>query len=136
MAIQLGATLRNAMMDSFETVWGASATLEIWSGTKPANCAAADAGDGAVLATIALPTDMFNSASSGQITLKGAWADASADSSGTASHYRVKTSGASVQEQGGITVTGGGGDLTLDSVSITAGQSVTITSWTRTAGNA
>jgi hypothetical protein len=31
-----------------------------------------------------------------------------------------------------VTATGGGGDLTLDNVSIASGQTVTISTWTRT----
>jgi len=38
--------------------------------------------------------------------------------------------------QGSVTVTGGGGDLTLDNVSIAAAQAVTITGFTLTDGNA
>jgi hypothetical protein len=41
------------------------------------------------------------------------------------------TNGSDIEE-GTVTATGGGGDLTLDNTSITAGQTVTITSWTRT----
>lgn len=38
--------------------------------------------------------------------------------------------------QGTVTATGGGGDMTLDSVAITATQSVTITAFSLTAGGA
>jgi hypothetical protein len=38
--------------------------------------------------------------------------------------------------QGTVTATGGGGDLTLDNTSINSGQTVNITSWSITDGNA
>ena len=41
------------------------------------------------------------------------------------------TNGSDIEE-GTVTATGGGGDLTLDNTSITAGQTVTITAWNRT----
>jgi hypothetical protein len=66
----------------------------------------------------------------GAVTLNGTWSDTSADNTGTAGHYRM-TNGSDIEE-GTVTATGGGGDLTLDNTSITSGQTVTITSWTRT----
>lgn len=62
---------------------------------------------------------------------------ASADAAGTAGHFRIYASdGSTCHMQGTVTATGGGGDLTLDNVSIAAGQSVTITSFTLTEANA
>ena len=73
-------------------------------------------------------------AAAGAKALSGSWADASADNSITAAHFRLYASdGTTCHMQGTVTVTGGGGDLTLDSVTITAAQSVTITSFTLTA---
>ena len=67
----------------------------------------------------------------------GTWEDASADATGTAAHFRLYASdGTTCHMQGTVTVTGGGGDMTLDNVSITSGQTITITSFTLTAGNA
>jgi hypothetical protein len=66
----------------------------------------------------------------GAVTLNGTWTDASADATGTAGHYRL-TQGSNIEE-GTVTATGGGGDLTLDNVSIASGQTVTISTWTRT----
>jgi hypothetical protein len=44
--------------------------------------------------------------------------------------------GGTCHQQGNVTITGGGGNLTLDNLSITAGQAVTVTTYTITAGNA
>jgi len=83
---------------------------------------------GSVLATITLPATPFTSGT-GAVTLNGTWS-VSASGTGTAAHYRLTNS--TDIEEGTITATGGGGDLTLDNTSIASGQTVTITSWTRT----
>lgn len=134
MTIQLSTTVRNAMLDAIETAVGTSPILRIRTGAAPANCATADSGT--VLATMTLPSDWLAAASGGSKVLSGTWQDASADATGTAAHYRIYDSGGTVcHEQGTVTATGGGGDLTLDNVSIASGQTVTITSYSRTAGN-
>jgi hypothetical protein len=135
MAIQLSVAVRNARLDAIETQIGASAILEIRSGTVPANCAAADTGT--LLASMALPSDWMAAAASGAKALAGTWSDPSANNPGTAAHFRIKDSGGTVCGlQGTVTATGGGGDLTLDNTSITAGQLVSITGFTLTDGNA
>lgn len=135
MALQYSVTVRNAQLDAFETAIGTSAVIKIRTGAAPANCAAADSGT--VLATINLPSDWMAAASSGSKAKSGTWEDTSADATGTAAHFRVYASdGTTVHMQGTITATGGGGDMTLDNTSIASGQTVTITSFTITAGNA
>jgi len=135
MAVQLSTSVRNARLDAIETTIGVSAILKIRTGAAPANCATADSGT--VVATLNLPSDWLAAAASGSKALSGTWQDASADATGTAAHFRVYDSaGTTCHIQGTVTATGGGGDLTLDSTSITAAQSVTITSFTLTDGNA
>lgn len=133
MAFQYSVTVRNALLDSIETTISTAPTLEIRSGAAPANCAAADSGT--VLATMTLPSDWMAAASAGAKALAGSWQDASADATGTAGHFRIKA-GATCHIQGTVTATGGGGDMTLDNVSIAAAQQVTITAFTLTAGGA
>jgi hypothetical protein len=134
MALQYSVAVRNAKLDAVETAIGVSAVLKIRSGAAPANCAAADSGT--VLATLALPADWMAAASGGTKAMAGSWADASADASGTAAHFRLyATDGTTCHAQGTVTATGGGGDLTVDSTSFTAGQAFSITSFTLTAGN-
>ena len=90
-----------------------------------------------LLAEMTLPSDWMAAASSGSKALSGTWQDASANATGTAGHFRLYDSGGTTcHAQGTVTATGGGGDLTLDNTSIASGQSVTITSFTITAGNA
>jgi hypothetical protein len=135
MTLQLSAAVRNAMLDSIETTIGTSAVLKIRSGSAPANVATADSGT--VLATLSLPSDYLAAASSGSKAKSGTWQDTSADATGTAAHWRLYASdGTTAHAQGTVTATGGGGDLTVDSTSFTAGQSFTITSFTINAGNA
>jgi hypothetical protein len=133
MAFQFSTTVRNASLDAIEAAIGTAPTLEIRSGTVPANCAAADAGT--VLATLALPSDWLAAASAGAKTLLGTWQDASADATGTAAHFRVKQS-TTCHIQGTVTATGGGGDMTVDNTSFATGQQVTVTAFTINAGGA
>jgi hypothetical protein len=133
MAFQFSVAARNAALDAIETAIGAAPTLEIRSGSVPANCAAA--ATGTVLAIISLPSDWLAAASAGAKTLLGTWQDAAADAAGTAAHFRVNQ-GATCHLQGTVTATGGGGDMTVDNTSFAVGQQVNITAFTITAGGA
>lgn len=134
MAIQLSVACRNARLDAIETELGASPKLKIRTGTQPADCAAADSGT--VLATFDLPADAMAAAASGAKAKSGTWQETAADATGTApAHFRLyKNDGTTCVLQG--TVGAGSGDLSLDSVNITVGQQVTITTFTITDGNA
>ncbi|WP_119271440.1 hypothetical protein [Taklimakanibacter deserti] len=134
MTLQYSTTVRNAKLDAVETAIGTSAVLKIRTGAAPGNCAAADSGT--VLATANLPSDWMAAASGGSKAKSGTWEDLSADNNGTAAHFRLYASdGTTCHAQGTVTLTGGGGDLTVDSTSFTAGQAFTVTSFTLTAGN-
>lgn len=135
MALKLSETVRNARLDSLETAIGTSAVLKIRTGAAPTNIS--DADSGTVLATITLPSDWLAAASSGSKSKSGTWSDASADASGTAAHFRIYASDGTTQHiQGTVTATGGGGDMELDNTSINSGQTVTISTFTLTDGNA
>ena len=130
MAVQLSTAVRNARLDAIETTISTSPTLEIRTGSVPANCAAADGGT--VLATLTLPSDWMAAASGGAKALSGTWQDTSADATGTAAHFRIKQ-GATCHIQG--TVGTSGTDMIVDSVSFTAGQQFTVTAFTLSDGN-
>ena len=135
MAIKMTVAVRNAMLDAIETAIGATAVLKIRTGAPPA--AIADADSGTVLATLTLPADWMGAAAAGAKAKAGTWSDTSADATGTAAHFRLYASDGTTQHmQGTITATSGGGDMELDNTSINAGQAVTITTFTLTAGNA
>lgn len=135
MSFQFSTTARNSALDAIEAAISTSAILKIRTGSVPATPATADSGT--VLATLNLPSDWLANASGGTKSKSGTWEDTSADATGTAAHFRVYASdGTTCHIQGTVTATGGGGDMTLDSTSITSGQTVTITSFTLTAGGA
>lgn len=132
MALQYSVTVNNARLDAIETAISTAPVLTIRSGSAPANCAAANSGT--VLATLTLPSDWMAAASSGAKAKSGTWQDTSADASGTAAHFRIHESTATTCHMQG-TVGTSGTDMIVDSVSFTAGQSFTITSFTITAAN-
>jgi len=135
MALQFSVAVRNARLDTIESTISTSAVLRILSGSAPANCATADSGT--VLVEMSLPSDYLAAASSGAKSMSGAWEDTSANGTGTAGYFRIYASnGTTCHIQGTVTATGGGGDMTLDNVSIASSQSVTITSFTLTEGGA
>ncbi len=134
MTIQLSTTVRNAKLDAIESTIGLTPILKVWSGALPANCAASNAGT--ALAVLTLPSDWMNPASSGSKTKLGTWEDSVADNSGTAVHFRLYDSGGTTCHlQGSITVTGGGGDMTIDNTTINAGQDIVVTGFSLTEGN-
>jgi len=131
----MSVATRNAMLDAWETETGTAAIIKGRSGAAPATCATADSGT--VGFSITCPSDWLSAAASGVKSKLGTWSDASADATTTIGHFRVyKSDGTTCTLQGTVTVTGGGGDLTLDSVSVTAAQVVTITGFTLTAPGA
>jgi hypothetical protein len=133
MTIQYSVTVRNAKLDAVETAIGVSAILKIYTGTVPANVAAARTGT--ILATVALPADWMAAASSGSKAKSGTWQDTSADNSGTAGYFTIfATDGTTSHIQGTCGLAGA--DMNLDSVTFTAGQQFTITTFQINAGNA
>lgn len=134
MTIQYSVAVRNARLDVVESTIGTSPVMTIRTGAAPVN--AATANSGTVLATLTLPSDWMNAASSGTKTLNGTWQDTSADNTGTAAHFRIHDSGGNCHIQGTVTATGGGGDMTVDNTSFASGQQFTVTTFTLTAGNA
>jgi len=134
MAVKISEAVKNARLDVIEATIGTSAVLKLRTGDPPA--AIADADSGTVLASLTLPSDWMAAASGGTKALSGTWTDGTADASGTAGHFRLYASNGSTQHvQGTVTITGGGGDMTLDNNVIASAQSVTITSFTLTDGN-
>jgi hypothetical protein len=136
--LQFGDLLRNARLDAFEATINTAPKLRIMSGAMPANCAAGDAGT--MLCEMALPSDYMNPAATGSKTKLGTWSgtgDAGAGAGTNAGYFRIKnTAGSVVHCQGDITATGGGGAMTLDNINIASGQTVTVTTFTLTDGNA
>jgi hypothetical protein len=107
-----------------------SAILEIRSGTQPA--LARNIPTGTVLWTETLPADAFAAAVNGQKAKNGTW-QANGVANGPATWFRFRLAsdtGVDTENQvridGSVTITGGGGDLTLTNVNIAVGQSVEV----------
>lgn len=119
----------DAIVDRIDLGSGTS-KIEIRSGAKPAT--PATAATGTLLSTILLPNPAFGAANStGTAALLGVpLTDASAAATGTAGWFRVydrTTPTPNAIFDGDVTATGGGGDLTLATVSIVAASQVVIT---------
>ena len=127
MAMQYGTTLRTNQVGQIQTSVGSAGHLKIFSGAVPANCAAAD--PSGLLADITLPSTFLTSAS-GATTISGSWT-VSASGTGTAVTFRMYDGSSVCHVQGNVTT-----DLVLNNTSIASGQTVTVTSFTVTAGNA
>lgn len=129
MTVQLSVAVRNAMLDAIEVATGTAAVVKLRSGAPPANAAAADSGT--VLASMTLAPDWMAAAASGSKDFSSLpLEDVSADATGTLGHYRVYASGGTTcHMQGTITATGGGGDMTVDNVSVVVAQDIKITAW-------
>lgn len=134
MAVQLSIAARTARIQALLTEIGASPVLEFRSGAQPAN--AATARSGTVLASMNLGATPFAAVSNGSVAKNGTWQDASADATGTLGYWTLyKSDGTTVVAQGSVTATGGGGDITVASTSITAAQPFTINTFTLTDAN-
>lgn len=134
MALAYSTTLRNAQLDAIDDAMNAGsagATLKIYSGTRPATGAALSGNT--LLATLTFSTTAFGAASSGSITAASITSDSTADATGTASFFRIEDSDSTFIMDGDCGTSGS--DLNLDTTSISAGATVSISSFVVTAGN-
>lgn len=124
MAVTYTTAVKNARLDAV--------TAQIDAGAGAGKLEIGTTGMGTVLATITLGDPSAAAASSGVLTFSGfPRSDTSADATGTAAAARIRDSN-NTDIVTGLTVGTSGSDINLDSVSITAGQTVTITSATIT----
>ncbi|HEX9904622.1 MAG TPA: hypothetical protein VGA77_06630 [Propylenella sp.] len=109
--------------------------LRIYAGSVPADADAA-LGGATLLATLTMSDPAFGAAADAApgatATASAITSDTSADATGTASFFRLLDSNALAIMQGLVTATGGGGDMEINSVSITSGVTVQCTSFTYT----
>lgn len=132
MAVKFSTAVRNIMLDSIESTVGPSPRLVFYTGSAPSNTV--DVPTGTVISTMVLPTDWMLPASNGQKLLSGTWTT-TASAAGVAGYYRIWDSTGSVcHEQGSITMTGGGGDITVDNTNIALGQTITMLTKTLSTG--
>jgi hypothetical protein len=143
MALQYSVAVRNARLDVVEstiTPSGSSplpsAILELRSGPPPTNCASADTGT--LLAQIVLPTDWMAAAAAGVKAKNATWSGTGAGS-GNIAHFRIKDGGSpdTCHIQGNVGLAGSPDyDMTVDNPAVTAGQVITVSTFSITAGNA
>ena len=141
MALKLSTGAKNYALNSgLATAWDTNGRINIYTGSQPTN--GGDAATGTLLATLTLSSDAFGAASGGVITANSITSDTSADATGTAGYFILYNStetapgsaAGSTDKRitGTVTATGGGGDMTFDSISFTSGGTVALTSLTIT----
>lgn len=114
MAITYTTAVKNSRLSAVVTAIGTTGVLEI--GTT---------GMATILATIPL-ANPAGTVASGVLTFTMPASDTSADNTGTAAVARIRTATAGTDIITGLTVGLSASDVILDSLSITAGQTVTI----------
>ena len=133
--LKYSAALKNAQQNAITTTVGASALLNIYSGTQPANPDTAITSQ-VLLATLTCNATFAPAAASGVLTLNAITSGtgtAGAGAGTTATWYRLATSGSVAHIDGTVGTTGC--DLNLNSTTIATGQTVSVTSSTYTNGN-
>jgi len=134
MATRISTAAQNASANAVGALVDAGSGagyVEIRTGSQPAT--ANTAASGSVLATITYSDPAFGSASSGVITADITPAlTVAASGTGSAGGFRVYDSDANGIWDGSITVSGGGGDMTVNTVSLVIGVNFTITAQTYT----
>ena len=129
MATRLPTAARNAACDAVVDLVDAgtgAGTVEVRTGSQPAS--ADNAATGTLLATFTLADPAFGTASSGTAALAGAPRSTTGVADGTAGWFRMKDSTGATVMDGSVTVTGGGGQLELNTTTISTGVNVQITS--------
>lgn len=131
MAIQYSVAVNNAKLDAIETTAGTSVLLKVYTGAAPANCAAA--ATGTLLATLTLPSDWMNAASSASKTKLGTWSG-TAGAAGTCGYFRIwDSAGTTTHIQG--TIAASAADMIVDNAVFANGQTFTVNTFTLNSAN-
>jgi hypothetical protein len=128
----LSTAARNAMGDALVDLVDAGSgagTAKVYTGTKPAGPGTA-IGAQVLLGTLTLSDPAFGSFASGVGTASAVTSDTTADATGTATWFRVLDSNNVAIWDG--TCGTSDADMILDSVSIIAGGTIAVSSWTIT----
>lgn len=133
--LKFSTTLRNNMLDEITSLAGTSAKILIYSGSQPSGGGTAT---GTLLAQLTCNATAFaGAASGGVLTLNSITQDSAADATGEATWFRLTKSDDTWVMDGDVSVNGGGGDLQLDSTSISINAPVAMSATqTITAPNA
>lgn len=133
MASRVSEAVASAMMSAFAAAVDAGATpgeIEVRVGAQPASPQVA--ATGTLLATFVLDPDPFDppAAETNYMTLTAnAIASVTAVAGGNAGWFRLYDGDGTAIYDGAVTVTGGGGEMTIGNVAISNGSEVNVTSF-------
>lgn len=128
MTLDLNNTVANAILDTYDTHFPAGSILELRTGAAPG---AENAASGTLLVSITTPATPWAAAATGSKAKSGVWSGAGV-AAGTIAHYRFKNAAGTKLEEGSVTITGGGGDITVDNTNVAVNQVVTVNTFTKT----
>ena len=127
----LRSTIAQAIVDAMANGTTSTPMIEIYDGTMPGSMGGSITDN--LLAELAM-TNAAATQAGGVVTLDTITNDASANASGTAGWARILDRDGAEVIYLTVSGSGGGGDLELNTVSITSGSPVAITSGTITVG--
>lgn len=134
MAVGFATSLRTNRATQILNAMDAGTTgakIRLYNGTRPAT-----GGTVTTLLAELVCSTVSGTVTNGVFTLSAITQDSSADATGTATWFRIVDSDNNFVMDGSVTATGGGGDITMSSVSIIAGVPVAAVSFVITEGNA
>lgn len=132
--VRLPAATRSALADAYNTLINGGSgpgTIKVYTGTQPATGGGGLSGN-TLLGMLTFSDPAASAASSGVLTFSTITSDTSADASGTATWARIADSnGTTVFD---CDVSTSGATINLNSVTIVAGDTIAISSFTLTVG--
>jgi hypothetical protein len=133
LATRISTASRNAAANAIAALpdlGPGAGTVKVYTGSQPATGDAAETGT--LLATFTLADPAFGSASSGVVSANSTPRNTTGVADGTAGWFRMEDStGANILD-GSVTATGGGGQMELNTTTISTGVSVSLTALTVT----
>jgi hypothetical protein len=133
--LKYSAVLKNGQQNAITTALGASALLNIYSGSQPANPDTAITSQ-VLLATLTCNATFAPAAAAGVLTLNSissGTGTAGAGAGTTATWYRLTTSGGTAHIDGTVGISGA--DMNLNNTNIAQSQTVSVTSFTLSNSN-
>lgn len=122
--MQLSVAAANARLDQIEAVIGGP-TIRLYTGSPPANCAAAETGD--LVTEIPGTLDWLADASGGMKVLRdGIYIGNYSMVAGVIGHFRVYSSADVCHMQGTVSLPGGGGDMIMRNINVVPDQEVVV----------
>ena len=135
MPLRMSGTLRTNRADLVAAAL-AGGTLELRSGSQPANVAAPDAG--ILLCVISVPVGGFSGSVNGTFQAQDTWTGTATLAAGAGAiiqHFRFKSSTGEAVLDGAVSVPGGGGQMIINEVEVVSSQPVIVAGFSYTDGN-